>query len=40
MGLVPLAEGRSVNLDDSTFDERVRADEFIVGRIIDLTKVV
>ena len=33
--LVPLAERRSVDLDDAALDERVGADELVVGRVVD-----
>ena len=36
MRLVPLAERRSVDLDDRTLDERVCADEFVVRCVVDL----
>ena len=36
MGLVPLAEGGSIDLDDSALDEGVRPDEFVVGCVVDL----
>lgn len=32
--LVPLAEGRGVDLDDRALDERVRADELVVGGVV------
>ena len=37
MGLVPLAEGGSVNLDNGTLDESVGSDEFVVGGVVDLS---
>ena len=33
MCLVPLTEGCSVDLDNGGFGKRVRADEFVVGRM-------
>jgi hypothetical protein len=36
VGLVPLTEGGSVNLDDRALHERVRPDELVVRRIVDL----
>jgi hypothetical protein len=38
VGLVPLAEGGSVNLDDRALHERVRPDELVVRRIVDLIR--
>jgi hypothetical protein len=35
-GLVPLAEGGSVDLDDGTLDQSVRLDELIVGSVVNL----
>ena len=40
MGLVPLAEGGSIDLDDSALDKRVRPDELVVGSVVDLEKIV
>ena len=37
MSLVPLSEGRSVDLNDGGAGEGVRADEFVVGRVVDDT---
>ena len=36
MGLVPLPERSGIDLDDSTLDESVRSDEFIVRRVVNL----
>ena len=36
MRLVPLTEGGSIDLDDGTLHEGVRADEFVVRGIVDL----
>jgi hypothetical protein len=36
VGLIPLPEGGGIDLDDSVLDEGVRADEFVVGCIVDL----
>ena len=38
MGLVPLAEGSSVDLDDGAFDEGVGPDEFVVRGVVDLNR--
>ena len=38
MGLVPLTEGGSVDLDDGAFDEGVRSDEFVIGGVVDLNR--
>lgn len=38
MSLVPLTEGGSIDLDDSTLDESVRTDKLVVGCVVDLTK--
>ena len=35
MGLVPLAEGRRVDLDDAILHERLRAHELVVRRVVD-----
>lgn len=37
MGLVPLSERRSVDLDDGRACEGVGADELVVGRVVDDT---
>lgn len=34
MGLEPLSERSSVDLDDGGLGEGVRADEFVVGRVV------
>ena len=36
MGLVPLPERSSINLDDSALDEGVRSDKLVVGSVINL----
>jgi len=38
MGLIPLTEGGSVNLDDGTLDKSVCSNKFIVGGIIHLVQ--
>ena len=37
MGLVPLAEGGSIDLDDGVLDESVCSYKFVVGGVVDLT---
>ena len=37
VSLVPLSEGRCIDLDDSTLDEGVGANQFVVGRIVHLS---
>ena len=34
MGLVPLAEGRGVDLDDGRLGQGVGADQLVVGRVV------
>lgn len=36
MGLVPLTERMSIDLNDSTLDEGIRPDQFVVGSVVDL----
>jgi hypothetical protein len=36
VGLVPLSEGCSVDLDDGTLDESVCTDELVIGSVVDL----
>ena len=36
MGLIPLSERSSINLDDGTLDEGIRSDEFIIGSVVNL----
>lgn len=36
MSLIPLTEGGSIDLNNSTLDEGVRSDKLVVGSIIDL----
>lgn len=37
MGLVPLSERSGIDLDDGGAGEGVRADEFVVGGVVDDT---
>jgi hypothetical protein len=39
VGLVPLAEGGSIDLDDGALNEGVRPDELVVGRVVNLMKM-
>jgi hypothetical protein len=36
MGLIPLPERSSINLDDGALDEGVRSDKLIVGSVVNL----
>ena len=36
VSLIPLTEGGSVDLDDGTLDESVRANKLVVGSVVDL----
>ncbi len=36
MGLIPLTEGGSIDLDDSTLDKSVRTDKLVVGSVVNL----
>jgi Trm5-related predicted tRNA methylase len=38
VGLVPLTEGGSVDLDDGAFNEGIGSNEFVVGGIVDLNR--
>jgi small nuclear ribonucleoprotein (snRNP)-like protein len=40
VGLVPLAEGGSVDLDDGTLDQSVRLDELVVGSVVNLDRQI
>lgn len=40
MGLIPLTEGGSIDLDDSTLHEGVGTDELVVRRIVDLIETL
>ena len=36
VGLIPLAEGSGVDLDDGALDQGVRSYEFVIGGVVDL----
>jgi hypothetical protein len=36
MGLIPLPERSSIDLDDGTLDEGVRSDKLVVGSVVNL----